>query len=80
MKGVQTMDDNIIELGTDYSTVETVITRLHRNMDKIKSVTAIIEWRDGSSAVYHEKKLTRDMTYDALVLQNYLLNDMLERT
>jgi len=71
------MNDNVTELGKGDSTVESVITRLHRHMDKIKSITAVVTWEDKSSGVYHDTKKTARMSYEALVLQNYLLTEML---
>lgn len=73
------MSDNITELNAQDPTVESVIERLGRHTKKIKSITAIVTWEDGSSSVCHDTKQTNRMAFDALVLQNYLLNDMLMR-
>ena len=70
---------NITELDAQDPTVESVVERLHRDVGKIKSITAIVTWEDESSSVWHNTVETNRMAYDNLVLQNYLLNDMLRR-
>jgi len=72
------MNDNITELGNHDPTVESVITRLYNNMDKIKSITAVVKWEDESSGVYYDTKCTSQMAFESVVLQKYILTEMFE--
>lgn len=68
------MDDNVIELGRHKPSVDSVIHRLERNHDEIKSITAIIEWNDGTSSVAYNTKSMEALTYELFAFQKHLLS------
>lgn len=42
------------ELGAHTPTVESVISRLHRHIGRIKNITVIVTWDDDSADVYSD--------------------------
>ena len=72
------MSDNgaeaeVIELGQHEPTAESVVTRLHRHMDRIRSITAIVQWDDGSYDVCCDAKPIEQLCFDRLVLDKSLM-------
>lgn len=78
LKGSE-MVDNIKELNAHEPTVESVISRLVRHKSRIKSITAIVEWENGTSGVYHEDKSLPHLSLELLIMQDYLLNILKSR-
>lgn len=66
-------EENVVELSQHDVTVESVITRLHRHRDRIKSITAIIKWDDGTADVVRSPHTAPEMAYDLLLLQKSAL-------
>ena len=63
-------EDNIQELGNHIPTVESIITRLHRHMGRIKSITAVIQWDDGARQITDNDKPISELCFDATVLNH----------
>jgi len=68
------MSDDIIELGRHRPSVESVVSRLDRHQGRIKSISAVVEWDDGSYDVYHDDKSLENLSFDALILNKYALS------
>lgn len=68
----------VIELGRHKPSVPSVIDRLDRHQDKIKNITAIIEWDDGSSDVVHNTKEVQDLCYEKEILTLCIQKEMIE--
>lgn len=66
------MGKKVFELGAHNPSVAVVITRLDRYQGKIKHITAVIEWDDGSSDVVHNEKDIRELCYDSALLAAYV--------
>jgi len=62
---------DVVELGRQAPTVESVVSRLDRHVDRIKSITAVVTWDDGTTSVCHETKKTNRIAYEILALQRY---------
>tara|TARA_R110000744_G_scaffold46911_5_gene103549 strand:+ start:19072 stop:19362 length:291 start_codon:yes stop_codon:yes gene_type:complete len=65
-------DENVVELGRHEATVGSVITRLHRDLDKIKSITAIIEWDNDIIDLVHDSRPVSSLIFDAKLLDTYV--------
>ena len=68
------MSDKIIELGAHKPSVASVISRLDRHQDKIKHITAIIEWEDSSVEIHHDTVGIETLCYDSVILNQYVSN------
>ena len=66
------MSEKIIELGRHDPSVKSVTTRLHRHMDRIKHITAIVEWDDGSSDVFCDTKDISLLCFDKEILARFI--------
>ena len=66
------VSDKILELGRHDPSVESVTTRLYQNMDKIKSITAIVEWFDGSYDVCCDTKDIAFLCFDREILSKFI--------
>lgn len=66
------MDKKVFELGAHNPSVASVISRLDRHQGKIKHITVVIEWEDGSSDVVHDERDLPDMCYDAILINRYV--------
>jgi len=66
------MSDKITELGAHKPSVTSVISRLDRHQDKIKHITAIIEWEDGSGDIHHDTVGIETLCYDSVILNKYV--------
>lgn len=65
-------DEKVVELGRHDPTVESVVTRLHRHMDRIKSITAVVQWDNGSYDVFFDTRDVSLLCYDRLILDKML--------
>lgn len=63
-------NSNVVELDNHDPSVESVITRLHRHKDKIKSITAIVTWDNDGVDVCHDTKCVTVLSYESMVLQD----------
>lgn len=73
------MSDKVIELGRHDPSVESVTTRLYQHMGRIKHITAIVEWDDGSSDVCCDTKDMAFLCFDKEILSRFihgLIRDM----
>jgi hypothetical protein len=70
------MDENITELANHSPTVESVISRLHRNMGKIKGITAVIEWDDGTTQICFDTCQTDRLAFDSILIQKYIMDSL----
>ena len=66
------MSEKIVELGAHEPIVESVISRLGRFEDRITHITAVIEWNDGSSDIYHDTKDIPQLCYESELLKIYV--------
>ena len=66
------MSEKIVELGRHDPTVESVITRLYQNMSRIKGITAVVEWDDGSSDVCCDTKNITHLCFDKEILAMFI--------
>jgi len=66
------MSDKVKELNRHAPSVDSVIERLDRNRKKIKSITAVIVWEDGSCDITHDTKSLPDLSYDSVLLNAYI--------
>ena len=64
--------DNISELNGHSPSVESVISRLDRYQERIKSITCIVEWDDESFDVVHNEKRLQELAFEIQVFQKYL--------
>lgn len=64
-------DENVVELGKHEATVASVITRLHRSMEKIKSITCVVEWDNENVDVVHDSRSVSSLIFDAKLLDLY---------
>lgn len=62
------MSDKVIELGRHLPSVESVVSRLYQHVARIKHITAIVEWDDGSSDVAYDTKDVANMCFEKEVL------------
>lgn len=62
------MSEKIVELGRHLPSVESVVTRLHQHVERIKHITAVVEWDDGSSDVCYNTKDISLLCYDKEIL------------
>ena len=70
-------EKNVVELNNHEITVESVITRLERHKDKIKSITAIVHWDNETMKVFCDKKGASEFAYELAVLSN-LVNKLID--
>ena len=61
----------IFELNAHQPSVESVINILHRNQEKVSSITCIISYEDGGVDIAHESKPIKDLCYESVLLHNY---------
>lgn len=73
------MKDKVVELGVGEATVESVIARLERYKDKIKGITVVVTWDDGFGEVFYNHKLSSELAFDALLIQQQCLHNTMER-
>ncbi len=61
------MSGDIIELGRHSPTPQSLATRLERYKDRIKHVSAIVTWDDGSVELYCDEKSVGVMCHELKV-------------
>ena len=59
---------NIVDLGNHDPSVESVISRLSRHQEDIKSITVIITWENGDRSVHYDTKPIENLSYDSFLL------------
>lgn len=62
------MRDRVVELGRHPPTVGSVISRLGRYQEKIRSITCVVTWEDESVDVFYNTKSGRDLAFEHYVL------------
>ncbi len=63
---------DVIELGRHAPSVDSVISRLDRYKGEIKSITAIIQWENGTFDVVGNDRPIPAWAYDRLILELHL--------
>ncbi len=66
------MIDKVAELNRHNPSVESVVSRLDRYEKKIKHITAVVEWEDGSSDVVHDTKDVSILCYELKILDSHI--------
>lgn len=66
------MDKKVIELNRHDPTVDSVIERLDRYRKKIKHITVVLQWDEGSSDIFHDTVTIPDLSFDSLLLTKYV--------
>lgn len=69
-------EEKIVELGAHDPSVESVIARLSRHADRIKHITAIVEWDDGSSDIFCDTKDLAIICYEKEVLGSFIQGEI----
>lgn len=59
------MSDDVVELGVHKPTPQSVITRLHRDMDNIKGIIVWTIYEDGSNKVSFSTMPSNELAYGA---------------
>lgn len=67
---------DIEELGRHEPTVASVVARLGRHVNRIKHITAVVEWDDGSCDIYGDAKTSGDIAWHQAVLTKKLMDDI----
>lgn len=69
-------EEKIVELGRHDPDVASVMSRLDRYHveGRIKALTAIVQWDDGSYDVVCDTKNIGNLAYEGLVLQRFLID------
>lgn len=67
------MKGEVVELGRHSPTVDSVIERLDRYRGKIRSITCVVEWKDGPElTVAHNSKSLSELCFEAKTLDMYV--------
>lgn len=69
-------EEKIIELGRHDPTVESVVERLQRHLKRIKHITAVVEWDDGSSDVVCDTKDIAFICFDKEILAKFIQQEI----
>lgn len=59
------MSDDVVELGVHKPTPQSVITRLHRDMDNIESIIVWTSYKGGANRVAFSTMSSRELAYGA---------------
>ena len=67
---------DIVELNRHESDVPSVVSRLSRHVDRIRHITAIVEWDDGSADIYGDTKSAGDIAWHHALLSKKLYDEL----
>lgn len=70
--------DKVVELGRHKPTTDSVIERIDRHRSKIKGITAVLTYEDGSCDLTYNTKPLTELAYDALLLTTHVQDSMKE--
>ena len=73
------MAKDVVELGAHEPSVESVVSRLDRFQDKIKHITVIVEWENGSSDVFYDTKDVSQLCFESVILNKVINNNIFDK-